>query len=117
MIRMLAKLEFRNLLAKFAYPGQKRLLEEYVDNTGSDTAPMLVGGSMHCNLLGADNLTTMIDAPINFHVHGTLSQFVSRPNPLLVSLHNIHTEYSFPVLTELSSSAEQPSSYTPLLLN
>ena len=60
---------------------QKRLLEAYVDSTDGDIQTMVVGGSMHCNLIGAENLTTRIDTPINFHVNGTLSLFMSRSSP------------------------------------
>ena len=86
---------------------KKRLLEAYVKHTGHAIQTMIVGGSMHCNFLAAENLSTRIDSPINFHVHGTLSLFVSRSNPQNVSLHDIHTENPYSVLAELVSSAEQ----------
>ena len=93
---------------------KKRLLEAYVDNTDGDIQTMLVGGSMHCNLIGAENLTTRIDTPMNFHVNGTLSLFVSRStgHPQNVRLQDIHTEEPYSVLTEFISSAERPATTT-----
>ena len=38
---------------------------------------------MRCSLIGAENLIARIDAPIHFQVNGTLSLFVSTPNPPL----------------------------------
>ena len=93
---------------------KKRLLEAYVDNTDGDIQTMLVGGSMHCNLIGAENLTTRIDTPMNFHVNGTLSLFVSRStgHPQNVRLQDIHTEEPYSVLAEFISSAERPATTT-----
>ena len=56
---------------------KKRMLEAYINNTDSDIRTMLVGGSLNCNLLGAENLTYRISTPANFHVNGTLLLFVS----------------------------------------
>ena len=94
-------------------PAKKRLLEAYVDNTDSDTEPMIVGGSMHCNLVGTENLTARIDAPINFHVNGMLSLFASTWNPDKVRVQDIHTKGPYSVLTELISSAGRPARSTP----
>ena len=94
---------------------RKRLLDAYVDNTDGETQTMIVAGSMHCDLIGAENLSTRIDTPINFHVNGTLSLFVSKSNPKNVSIQDIHTVEPYSVLTELISSAEQPAT-TPVVL-
>ena len=82
---------------------QKRVLEAYVANTDRDIQIMVVGGSMHCSLMAAENLTTRIGTPINFHVNGTLSLFVSRSNPQNARPHDIRTEAPYSVLTELIS--------------
>ena len=92
---------------------KKHLLQAYVDNTDDDIQTMLVGGSMNCNLIGAENLTTRINTAVNFHVNGTLSLCVSMSDPQNVRLHDIHTEGPYSVLAELSSSAERPATTTP----
>ena len=94
---------------------RKRLLEAYVDNTDGDMQTMIVAGSMHCNLLAAENLTTRTGTPTHFHVNGSLSLFVSKTNPKNVRVQDIHTEEPYLVLTELISSAEQRAR-TPLVL-
>ena len=96
---------------------QKRLLEAYVDHTDSDIQRMVVGGSMNCNLIVAENLTTRIRTPVNFHVNGTLSLFVSGSNPENVRLQDIHTDGPYSVLTELTSSAERPATSTVRLVS
>ena len=71
---------------------KKRMLEAYINNTDGDIRTMLVGGSLNCNLIGAENLTYRISTPVNFHVNGTLSLFVSGSNLENVRLQDIHTE-------------------------
>ena len=97
---------------------RSRLLEAYVDHTVcADIQTMVVGGSMHCNVLGAENLSSRIDAPIDFHVNGTLSLFVSKSNPQIVRSQNIRTEGLYSVLTELTSSAEPPETTSRAVLS
>ena len=73
------------------YGAKKRLLQAYVDNTDDDIQTMLVGGSMNCNLFGAENLATRINTAVNFHVNGTLSLFVSMSDPQNVRLQETST--------------------------
>ena len=88
---------------------QRSLLQAYVNETGAPVQAVIVGGSMHCSLMAADSLTAKIDAPMRFHVNGTLSVFVAKSDPENVSVIDIHTEGPFSVVAEVTSSAEQPA--------
>ena len=91
---------------------QVRLLEAYVANTDNDTQIMVVYGSMRCDVVGAENLSTRIDTPMTSHVNGTLSLFVPKSNPPNVKLYDIETEGPYSVIADLISSAERPATNT-----
>ena len=90
---------------------KERLLEAYVERTDRASQTMIVGGSLHSNLLAAENLATRIETSIHFHVNGTLSLFVSTSHPQNVNVSDIHTEIPYAVLTELVCSAEKPAKH------
>ena len=88
---------------------QRSLLQAYVNETDAPVQAVIVGGSVHCSVLAADSLTASIDAAMRFHVNGTLSVLVAKPDPENVSVIDIHTEGPFSVVAEVTSSVEQLS--------
>ena len=95
---------------------RKRLLDAYVDSADLDKETMVVGGSMNCTLVGAENLITRMCTPVMFHVNGTLSLFVSGLNSENVRSLDIHTEGPYSVITELISTSERPATSIPRLV-
>ena len=96
------------------FPGRTRarLLQAYLNSTDADTQRVIVGGSMDLEVVGAENVATRIDTPMNWHVNGTLSLFASKSNPPNVKLYDIETEGPYSVIADLISSAERPATNT-----
>ena len=65
---------------------------------------------MNCSMLGADNITGKIAAPIEYHVNGSLTLFVCKSDSHNTSIQDVHTSEPYSVLIELKNSAEQPAS-------
>ena len=97
-----------------ASPGRTRarLLQAYVNSTDADIQRVIGGGSMDQEVVGAENVATRIDTPMDFHVNGTLSLLVSKSNPPNVKLHDMETKGPYSVIADLIGSAERPATNT-----